>query len=135
MNELTRKEQSRRKDLVYSMRTMIQSILPIFDEDATSLMLEYKEFCLQISFSATHPLMVFTFAHPFKEPYNLKLMNIINKLNLVTVLGCHMLNGQAQCYSHRSTHWMDSDLSEARLNEMLERCYLDAVSGLSQLSG
>jgi len=117
------------------VRTTIRGILPIYDEDETSLMLDYHEFCLQISFSATHPLMVFTFAHTFKPPYDLKLMNNINKLNLLTVLGCHMLNGQAQCYSYRSTHWIESEISEARFNEMLERCYLDAICGFSQLSG
>ena len=135
MNEMTQKEKNRRRDLVHYMRTMIRSILPIFDEDETSLMLEYHEFCLQISFSATHPLMVFTFAHPFKQPYNLKLMNNLNKLNHLTVLGCHILNGKAQCYSHRSTHWIDTEISESRFNEMLERCYIDAISGFSQLSG
>ena len=108
--------------------------LTIEDSDETSLMLGWKDFYLQISFSALHPLMVIYLARSLKKPDTTRRRNALNELNRKSVLGSHAVNDQVGCYSFRMSQWLDSELTEQRLFEMLERCIEEASSGYSKLA-
>ena len=60
--ELTNDEKNRRKNISAHTRKMVMSQLRIDDQDETSLMTDYRDYYLQISFSELHPLMVFCVA-------------------------------------------------------------------------
>ena len=134
MTDLTLQEMEQRKELVLQTRTMIAGILPICVEDTTSLMFEYKELYLQISFTLTHPLMAITLVHATKDSGIKTDFELINKLNLSSVLGCHAMDNDAQCYSYRATQWLDTEISESRFLEILDRCYTEATDGFNTLT-
>lgn len=57
-----------------------------------------------------------------------------NELNLSCVLGSHAINEQVGCYSYRAVHWMDTELTEERFFEILERCTEEADRGYHKLT-
>lgn len=67
--------------------------------------------------------------------------NLVNSLGSETVteviadgiLGCHCINLEAGCYTYRTVTWLESELSRARLVEILDRCIEDAVKGYINL--
>ena len=126
-DRLSRQEQNRRKELSDQARAIIVSTLPIEDEDESSLMLGYDGFYLQVAFSSLHPLMVFYLARGLDRPSTHKDKQLINELNLKSVLGSHALNDEVGCYSYRSAHWLDTELSRERFLEMLGRCTEEAL--------
>jgi len=134
MFEPTTQEIEQREKLAQNTKAMVASVLPPYVEDKTSLMLEYKDFYLQISFTLTHPLMAITLVHATKDSGIKEDMNLINKLNLSSVLGCHSMDSDAQCYSYRATQWLDIELSESRFFEILDRCYAEASDAFNSLS-
>lgn len=58
-DELGTKEQNKRKEIAAHTRAMILNQLNVHDEDESSIMTDYRNYYLQISFSELHPLMVF----------------------------------------------------------------------------
>ena len=132
MDGATQQEMSRRQELVKNTREMIKNALPIYDEDETSLMLDFNGFCLQIAFAPLHPLMVFTMVQVVKASVSMKNISRINQMNLTSILGCHALNSEAGYYSYRSTHWLETGITPERFFEILERCYEEAVSAFDQ---
>lgn len=132
--ELTKEEMIRRKNLADDTRKMICGVLKVIAEDETSVMTAYRDFYLQISFSELHPLMVFCMARPMEG--NVPLMKKrFNEMNLMSVLGSHSINEDAGCYNYRAAHWLDTQMSEARFLEILDRCVDEAVRGFRQLAG
>ena len=61
-------------------------------------------------------------------------LDIINDLNLNTVLGSHAINRTNNCYSFRITQWLDAELTEQRLFEILQRALEEAKKGYSILA-
>ena len=61
--ELSKEEQERRKTIAEHTRSMILNQMSADDQDDTSIMLGYRDYYLQISFSALHPLMVICLAN------------------------------------------------------------------------
>ena len=59
---------------------------------------------------------------------------MINDLNLNTVLGSHAINRTNNCYSFRITQWLDAELTEQRLFEILQRALEEAKKGYSILA-
>ena len=126
-------EQERRKQLSDRVRATVVRVLPVKDSDETSVMLVYHGFYLQISFSEFHPLMVFYLARGLDLQGTHSDRKLINELNLSSVLGSHALNSEVGCYSFRAAHWLDTELSQQRLIEMLDRCADEATRGYDRL--
>ena len=132
--ELSREEMLRRKNLAESTRKLICGILEIVSQDETSLMTTYRDFFLQISFSELHPLMVFCLARPIENPQE-DIAIRSNRVNLTSVLGCHLVNEYYGCYHYRATHWLDTELSQTRFLEILNRCVDEASRGYQKIAG
>lgn len=133
--DLSAEEHQQRKDIAVRTRKMILTQLTVEDEDDTSIMTSYRGYFLQISFSELHPLMVFCLARSLKSP-NLEMQNqMINKLNLRSILGSHAINDGVGCYSYRATHWLDAELNPKRFYEILDRCVDEADRGFYALAG
>lgn len=131
---LTQTEQQRRRDIAEHTRAMIISQLRVDAQDETSLMTDYRDYYLQISFSELHPLMVFCLAKALKKPSTAKQRQMTNELNLRSILGSHAINDEVGCYSYRATHWLDTELDAKRFYEILDRCVDEANRGFFQLA-
>ena len=77
--------------------------------------------------------MVFYLARRLEGHSTQKERRLINELNLRGVLGSYAINDDVGCYSYRSTHWLDTELSKERFLEILGRCTEEAMRGYSQL--
>lgn len=130
---LNKEEQDRRREIAEQARRMILEHLPVEDQDETSLTAEYHGYYMQISFSPLHPLVVICLAKSIDKPGSAKKQQMINRLNLSSVLGSHAINPEVGCYSYRSTHWLDTELTAERFFEMLNRCTDEAERGYYRL--
>ena len=128
-DELGTKEQKKRKEIAAHTRAMILNQLNVHDEDENSIMTDYRNYYLQISFSELHPLMVFCLAKGLKSPSTAKQKQMTNELNLKSILGSHAINDEVGCYSYRATHWLDEELTPSRFFEILNRCIDEADKG------
>lgn len=133
--DLSQTEQQRRREIAAHTRQMIVTQLPIESQDETSIMTDYRDYYLQISFSELHPLMVFCLAKALTCPSTRKQCEIANDLNLRSVLGSHAINDEVGCYSYRATHWLDTELEASRFYEILDRCVDEANRGFFKLAG
>ena len=68
-----------------------------------------------------------------EQPDSTKKRQMVNQLNLNSVLGSHAINQEVGCYSYRSTHWLDTELTAERFFEMLDRCADEADRGYIRL--
>jgi hypothetical protein len=133
--QISQEEQYRRSEIVKQMKKMLASQLQIEAEDEQTLMTNYHDYYLQISFSELHPLMVFCLAKSLQKPSTMKQRLLTNELNLRSVLGSHSINDEVGCYSYRATHWLDVVLEPKRFFEMLDRCVDEADRGILKLAG
>ena len=118
------KEHMRRREMIDKTRLLMTQTLPVDDSDETSLMLGYNGFYMQVSFYKVQPLIVVHLARALSRRVNSKDVQFINEMNLKCVLGCHAINTEISCYSYRTTHWLDVELTRERILEMLE-CDVD----------
>ena len=132
--ELSGSEQQRRREIAEHTRKMILSQLHIESQDETSLMTDYRDYYLQISFSELHPLMVFCLAKALARPSAQKQRQMTNDLNLHSILGSHAINDEVGCYSYRATHWLDTEMDARRFYEILDRCVDEADRGYGKLA-
>jgi len=132
-NTINTKERVRRRELASQARNLVTQTLPVEDADENSLILGYNGFYLQIAFSELHPLMVFYLARALNRPGTRKDTQIVNELNLKSVLGSHAVNTEAGCYSYRAVHWLDTALTKPRFLEILERSAGEAGQAYQQL--
>ena len=132
--DLSQIEQKRRREIAEHTRQMIMSNLHIDSQNETSIMTDYRDYYLQISFSALHPLMVFCLAKALTRPSTHRQCEIANDLNLRSVLGSHAINDEVGCYSYRATHWLDTELDAPRFYEILDRCVDEANHGFFKLA-
>ena len=132
---LSKAEQVRRKEIVEHTRCMILEQMPVDDQDETSLMLGYKGYYLQISFSVLHPLMVICLAHSIQSVGSARKKKLVNELNLRSVLGSHAINDAVGCYSYRATQWLDTELTPERYFEILDRIVDEADRAYQKLAG
>ena len=132
---LSKAEQVLRKEIVEHTRCMILEQMPVDDQDETSLMLGYKGYYLQISFSVLHPLMVICLARSIQSVGSARKKKLVNELNLRSVLGSHAINDAVGCYSDRATQWLDTDLTPERYFEILDRIVDEADRAYQKLAG
>lgn len=132
---LSLEEREYRKNIAEHARSMILSNMQIEAQDETSVMLEYRGYYMQISFSALHPLIVICLAKAIEHPSAAKQKYQTNELNLHSVLGSHAINDEVGCYSYRMTHWLDAELAPNRFFEILDRCIDEATRGYLRLVG
>lgn len=133
--KLSKDEQQRRKELATHVREMICEQMSVEAQDETSLMMGYRDYYLQISFSDLHPLMVFCLAKALIKPSTVKQQRMANDLNLRSILGSHAINEEVGCYSYRATHWLDAEMEPERFFEILNRCVDEANKGFLKLAG
>ena len=131
---LTSEEQVRRTDLAQKARRMILSHMSVEAEDETSLTVDYRGYYMQISFSPLHPLLVICLAKAIRNPNGARKRQLVNELNLHSVLGSHAINDDVGCYSYRATHWLDKELTSERFFEILNRCVDEANRGYFSLA-
>lgn len=131
---LTSEEQVRRTDLAQKARRMILSHMRVEAEDETSLTVDYRGYYMQISFSPLHPLLVICLAKAIRNPNGARKRQLVNELNLHSVLGSHSINDDVGCYSYRATHWLDKELTSERFFEILNRCVDEANRGYFSLA-
>lgn len=131
--ELSNEEMLRRKNIVMSTRKMISDVLEIVSQDETSIMTSYRDFFLQVSFSDLHPLMVFCLAKPIEVARD-DFASRSNKVNLTSVLGSHCVNEYYGCYHYRATHWLDTEITQTRFFEILDRCVDEASRGYQKVA-
>lgn len=128
MIAVDKEEMEKRRSLVIRARNMIAELFRLEALDEDTLMTEYQDFYVQISFSEIHPLIVIYFVRKIPK-INLRMLSLINEQNLTSVLGCHAINDWADCYSYRVTLWLDADFSRKRFEEILVRCIEEALRG------
>lgn len=131
--ELSQSARQRRKEIARETRQMVSSLLPIAEQDETSLMSDYRGYYIQISFSELHPLMVLCLARVLKSPSTSRQRQMINELNLQSILGSHAINDEVGCYSYRATQWLDVQIDPQRFYEILNRCIEEADRGYYRL--
>ena len=107
--ELSKEEQERRKTIAEHTRSMILNQMSADDQDDTSIMLGYRDYYLQISFSALHPLMVICLARSIQHVSSAKKKKMVNELNLKSVLGSHAINESVGCYSNLAYQKQDTE--------------------------
>lgn len=118
-------EGKHRRELAIQARKMIASSMDIVEEDETSLMTSYNDFYVLISFSEVHPLIMISFVRRI-DHVQAKAIEACNRMNLTSVLGSHAFNDDAACYTYRTTHWLDAELTRSRFFEILNRCAEEA---------
>jgi hypothetical protein len=148
-NTITKQERTRRRELAAQAHLLITQTMPIEDADESSLMLCYNSFYLQIAFSELHPLMLIYLARALNRPGTRRDTQLVNDMNLKSVLGSHAVNpgspslsrktawggsAEAGCYSFRAAHWLDVSLEEGRFAEILSRCAEEAARAYAQLT-
>ena len=127
-------EQRHRRKIAEHTRNMIYSKLNVTGEDDTSVMANYGDYYLQISFSKLHPLMVICLARPLRTAATLEQRKLINRLNLQSIIGSHAINDEVGCYAYRATQWLDTEMDERRFFEILDRCVDEAARGYIRLT-
>lgn len=127
-------EQERRKEIVRHIRQILLNEMQVEAADESSIMLNYRGYYLQVSFSELHPLMVFCLAKGLAGPVTPKQYQAVNDLNLRSVLGSHAVNEDVGCYSYRATQWLDTEIDIVRFFEMLDRCVDEAARGFRVLA-
>lgn len=132
-DNLSNREKSRRTRLAKQARQLILDTVKVESSDATSLMLMYNEFYLQIAFSPLHPLMILYAARAVPNADTTVLKESVNELNLRSVLGSYAINSEVGCFSYRATQWLDVELTQERFLEMLDRCLDEARRGYARL--
>ncbi len=132
--ELNSSEKQRRKTIVEQTKQTIMAQMHIKNQNEASIMTNYRDYYLQISFSDLHPLMVFCLAKALSYPGTPRQYEIINDLNLKSVLGSHAINDEVGCYSYRATHWLDTELEASRFYEILDRCVDEANRGFVKIT-
>lgn len=125
MSQFNLTSREKRKEIVEHTRKMILEQMVIDDQDDTSLMTGYRNYYLQISFSALHPLMMICLVRSLHH-INSQKKQLVNEWNLKSVLGSHAINDKVGCYAYRATQWLDQDLSPQRYFELLNRCVDEA---------
>lgn len=135
MNEygITDAQLARHKKQIAHIRRAIRMVMCVQDEDETSMMLEYPQYYLQVSFSFRHPLMVISLARALEVSDPESQLERINELNLNSILGCHAINRELACYSYRATQWLDTEMDAERFLEILGRCKEEADRGFYQI--
>ena len=118
-------ELQRRQGLTERARMMICKYLGVLTQDEDSVMPVYHDFFVQISFTSVHPLITIFLVRRVNK-IHLGMLEVANKMNLSAVLGSHAVNDTADCYTYRATLWLDTDLSEHRFQEILDRCIDEA---------
>ena len=126
-------EQNKRTDLAVKARQLICDCFSIQSADDTLLTAYYFGFYLQISFSALYPLVVFCLARKLWDTESPKQLEIVNDLNLRSILGSHTINPEVGCYAYRAVHWLDTELTRDRLFELLGRFVGEAKRGYNRL--
>lgn len=132
---LSADELRRRSGIAAQTRAMVSSELSVKEWDETSLMTEYKGYFLQISFSQLHPLMVICLAKVIETPVSYRQYQIINELNLNSVIGSHAINEDVGCYSYRASNWLEEKPEASGFFEFLERCVDEADRGFDKITG
>lgn len=131
--ELSSEEILRRKNRLQNTRKMICGTLEIKSQDETSIKAAYEEFDLKILFSELHPLMVFCLEKPLDD-HKRAFSSKTNLLNLTSVLGSHCVNVYTGLYQYRATHWLDTEITQPRFLEILDRCVIEASRGYRKLA-
>jgi hypothetical protein len=126
-------ERTRRQNLASNARKLISQTLEVKDVAGTPLQLQNSSFYLQVAFSELHPLVVLFLARSLNRQCGVKEMQLANELNLKSILGSHAVNVEAGCYSYRSIHWLDTELTKDRFLEILARSTEEAERAFAQL--
>ena len=69
---MSKEEQQRRKELAEHARVMLTQMLPVEDQDETSLTAPYQGYYMQVSISPLHPLLVISLAKAINHPGSAK---------------------------------------------------------------
>lgn len=133
MSVLSNEEQLHRADLARKARQLAYECFAVESSDADSISFFCCGFYLQMSFSEMHPLIVFCLAKKLKDTESRKQLETVNELNLHSVLGSHTVNPEVGCYAYRAVHWLDTELTRDRLNEILDRLLGEALRGYERL--
>ncbi len=80
--DLSKAEQLRRKNLADNARQMILAHIRVEDQDESSVMLGYRDYYMQISFSPLHPLMVICWLRRSETQTAVRKKQLTNELNL-----------------------------------------------------
>ena len=126
-------ERKNRRQLAERAYQLVSKALQVEDFDDSTLVTYQDGFHLQCGFSAMHPLLVMCLVRSIALLTEEQL-DMINELNLNTVLGSHSINRATGCYSFRVTQWLDAELTEQRLFEILQRALEEAKKGYSVLA-
>lgn len=125
-------ERKNRRQLAERAYQLVSKALQVEDFDDSTLVTYQDGFHLQFGFSAMHPLLVMCLVRSIALLTEEQL-DMINELNLNTVLGSHSINRATGRYSFRVTQWLDAELTEQRLFEILQRALEEAKKGYSVL--
>lgn len=132
--ELSLAEQAQRREIAENTKQMLLTKLAITGQEEASLMSRYKGYYLQIVFSELHPLMVLCLAKVLRKPSTPRQRQLLNELNLKSVLGSHAINDDIGCYTYRATQWLDAEMGAGRFFEILNRCVGEADRAFCRLA-
>lgn len=126
-------EQKKRSEFVNHIRNLVKQELPVLSEDDISLLLQYRDYSLQVLFSKVHPLMIFSLIKTYPGSLIEIRYRKLNELNRNSILGTHTVNEELECYTYRATQWIDAKLDLWRFLEILDRCVEEADRGYYEL--
>lgn len=129
LSDLEKEDIAFRKELADRAHHMVAAKLAYGSAEDSVILTSYHEFYLQISFTQLHPLMVICLMRKMEGEPSVRMEHLANELNQQGVLGCHMVSENYDLYYYRTSHWLDTELTETRFFEILSRCLEDATRG------
>lgn len=126
-------ESIRRRELVRKATGIIKETLGITEWNRNEFFLPYDGYWLQIDFSDAHPFMVICFSKPLDDVDVFLAKDVLNNLNLGSVLGCHVVTDKMGSYSFRVTQWLNEVFTAEQFTEILNRSLIEAKVGYEQV--
>lgn len=126
-------ERIRRRERVKRTVAIIKETLGVTEWNRNEFFLIYDGYWLQITFSEAHPFMLVCYSKPLDDLDVFMAKDLVNELNLGSVLGCHVVTSNPGSYSYRATQWLNEVFTAEQFLEILTRCLTEAKMGYSQI--
>lgn len=109
------------KIIVEGNRKMISRSAEVVGENETKMVLNFRDYVVEIFFSDIQPLMVIRLVKFLEIPVSYELYKIANDLTKDCVYGSHCFDREKNRYYFQATQWLDGVLSSKIFYEMLKR--------------
>lgn len=109
------------KGIVDSTKVMLKQTAVIVGENENSMLLQFRDYIVEMYFSEMHPLVVIRLIKAINFQTGFEEMKIINKLNNESLYGSHNVDNEKRYYVFKATQWLDVPLTSKMFYEMLNQ--------------